>query len=238
MERPVGAATDESARETVGLSCRILAHNGASDFIWGHASARDAAGEGVWLKAAGYGLEEITADRAHRASRAGRVVQGGGELHKEYPIHTEIMAARPDVGGVVHVHSRHAVAFGASGRRLLPVSHEANFFAEHGVPSFDETSDLIVTAVLGRAVAERLGEARALFLVNHGIVTVGPDLQTATFAAIMLERACEQQLLTQQYGEGFRSTSAAESLEKLGRIYTPGAIRSAWDYLCRTIGSA
>lgn len=236
MERSVGAETDENARQTVGLACRILAHNGASDFIWGHASVRDIAGEGAWLKTAGFGLEEITAERVHLVSREGRVLHGGGELHKEYPIHTEIMAARPDVGGVVHVHSRHAVAFGASGRRLLPVSHEANFFAEHGVPSFDETSDLIVTADLGRAVAERLGEARALFLVNHGIVTVGPDLQTATFAAIMLERACEQQLLTQQYGENFRSTPVEESLQKRERIYTPGAIQSAWNYLCRTIG--
>ena len=33
------------------------------------------------------------------------VLAGDGPRHSEYAIHTEIMAARPDVGGVVHTGS-------------------------------------------------------------------------------------------------------------------------------------
>ena len=234
MSEERGVIVSSDPRETVALSARILAANGAADLIWGHSSARDSEGRGVWLKAAGFGLEEISPERVHLVSREGTVLSGGGDLHKEYPIHTEIMAARPDVGGVVHVHSRHAVAFGATDQTLLPVSHEANFFAEHGVPRFDETTNLIVTAELGTAVAAALGASHALFLVNHGIVTVGPDLETATVAAIMLERACAQQLLTGAAGV-FRHTSAAESLDKLATIYSDGAIHQAWEYLCRSV---
>ena len=53
---------------------------------------------------------------------------GAGARHSEYPIHTEVMRARPDVGSVIHTHSPAAVAFGAVGVPLRAISHEANLF--------------------------------------------------------------------------------------------------------------
>lgn len=102
----------------------------------------------------------------------------------------------------------------ASGVPLLPVSHEANCFAAHGVPCFEETADLILTSELGGSVAATLGESSALFLVNHGIVCVGPDLETATVAAIILERGCAQQLLATGYGGSPTWSDEVESLSK------------------------
>ena len=126
----------DDPRELVATASRILAGSGHSDLIWGHASARDEQGRGIWLKAARWGLDEITPDRVHLVSPNGDVLEGAGQRHREYPIHTEVMAARPDVGGVVHVHSPYSVALAASGATLLPVSHAANFFAPQGVPRF------------------------------------------------------------------------------------------------------
>lgn len=225
-------------RETVALSSRVLAASGAGDLIWGHVSARDPEGRGVWLKQALWGLEEITPDHVHLVSPDGEVLAGGGQRHSEYPIHTEIMAARPDVGGVVHVHSRHPVALAASGAELRPVSHEANYFAPHGVPRFSATADLILTAELGRQVAGALGPADAVFLVNHGIAVVGPDLQTATVAAIVLERACRQQLLTEGFGGAARWSDPEEALAKKEHIYGGGSRHAVWDYLVRRLPRA
>lgn len=225
----------EEARRTIALSSRVLAAAGSGDLIWGHVSARDRQGRGVWLKQAGFGLEEITPELSHLVSPEGEVLEGGGRRHSEYPIHTEVLAARPDVGGVVHVHSRHCVALAASGEELRPVSHEANFFAPLGVPRYAETTDLILTNELGRGVAAALGQARALFLVNHGIVAVGPDLPTATVAAIILERACAQQLLTRGYGGTPAWTDASESERKLEHIYGGDSVRHVWDYLVRQL---
>ncbi len=187
------------------------------------------------MKCSGWGLEEITPELVQLVSPEGQVLAGDGTHHAEYPIHTEIMAARPDVGGVVHVHSPHSVALAASGVPLLPVSHAANYFEPLGVPRFTETADLVMTRELGRSLAEALGQARAVFLVNHGIAVVGRDLQTATVAAILLEMACEQQLLTAGYG-GFASWSdAEESQAKRAHIYPPNAVASVWDYLVRQL---
>lgn len=224
------------SRVLVATACRILAATGHSDFIWGHASARGDDGRSVWLKAASWGLDEITPDRVHLVTTDGEVVTGGGERHKEYPIHTEVMAARPDVGGVVHVHSPHAVALAASGVELRPVSHAATFFAPHGVPRFTQTADLITTLPLGEAVAACLGPSRAVFLVNHGVVTVGADLREATVAAVMLETACQQQLLTSGFTGWPTWSNPSESQVKQGHIYSERAVRAVWDYLERRFG--
>jgi ribulose-5-phosphate 4-epimerase/fuculose-1-phosphate aldolase len=222
-------------REIVALSSRIMAASGSGDFIWGHVSVRDPDARGVWLKQGSWGLEEITPERVHLVSPTGEVLLGGGQRHSEYPIHTELMAARPDVGGVVHVHSRYSVALAAASQQLRPVSHEANYFAPHGVPLFTLTADLILTPDLGQAVADSLGEADAVSMVNHGVAVVGPDLQTATVAAVVLDRACRQQLLTEAYGGTPTWSDPQESLSKREHIYGGKARHQVWDYLVRQL---
>jgi L-ribulose-5-phosphate 4-epimerase len=222
-------------QELVSLASRVLASQGHDDLIWGHASVRDPDGRGVWIKAAEWSLGEVTADRVHLVTAAGEVVAGTGKRHSEYPIHTEIMAARPDVGAVVHTHPPYAVALAATGQSLRPVSHAANMFVPPEVPRFTATADLIITPELGKQVAARLGDSRAMFLVNHGIVAVGPDVQSATVAAVILERACHQQLLTQSFGGWPTWSDPAESLAKRGNIYSDGAVRAVWDYLVRQL---
>jgi L-fuculose-phosphate aldolase len=232
---PTDVSNPDDLRRQIGYACRVLAAHGAGDLIWGHVSARHPSGEGIWLKQAGWGLEEITPERVHHVSHDGEVLAGGGQRHVEYPIHTEILAARPDVGAVVHIHPRHSVALAASGQTLRPVSHEANLFGPEPVPRFTDTSDLIVTAELGKRLADVLGSASAAFLVNHGVVCVGPDVATATVTAVLLERACEVQLLTLAAGGWPTWSDDAESEAKRLRIYSPAALQQAWDYLVRTL---
>lgn len=226
----------DEIKTLVSLSSRVLGAAGLDDFIWGHSSARDPEGRGAWLKRSGIGLSEITPDDVQLVSREGEVLEGWGDRHIEYPIHTEILAARPDVGGVVHIHPPHAVALAAAGVELRPVSHQATLFTPPSVPRFTATTDLIRSPELGAAVAESLGDRNAVFLVNHGIVAVGPDLQTATITALLLEEACEQQLRTMGYGGIAAWTDDAESLEKRDRIYSPKALDRVWDYLVRKLG--
>jgi ribulose-5-phosphate 4-epimerase/fuculose-1-phosphate aldolase len=227
----------DDIRGLVATACQVLAYTGHGDLIWGHASARDADGRGAWLKAASWGLEEVSRERVQLVDPQGQVLQGDGERHSEFPIHTEVLAARPDVSGVVHVHSPHSVALAAAGQPLLPVSHAANFFEPHGVPRFTETADLILTRELGASVALRLGEASALFLVNHGIVTVGEDLQSATVAAVLLEMACQQQLLTSSFGGWPTWSDEQESESKRRNIYSDHAVRGVWNYLVRRLNT-
>jgi L-fuculose-phosphate aldolase len=222
-------------RELVTTSSRILGAAGQDDLIWGHASARDPEGRGVWIKSAEWSLGEVTPDRVQLVDPDGKVAAGEGARHSEFPIHTEIMAARPDVGGIVHTHPPYAVALAAAGQPLLPVSHAANFFVPPAVPRFTDTADLVLTRELGKSLALTLGGGRAAFLVNHGIVAVGATLQEATVAAVLLERACRQQMLTATAGGWPTWSPPDESLAKREHIYNGRALAAVWDHLVRQL---
>ncbi|ANY08832.1 class II aldolase/adducin family protein [Pseudonocardia sp. HH130630-07] len=220
-------------RQLVALASRVLADQGQDDFIWGHASVRDE--RGCWIKSAEWSLAEVTADRVQLVGGDGAVLDGDGPRHSEYPIHTEVLAARPDVGAVVHTHPPHAVALAAAGQELLPVSHAATMFVPPAVPRFTDTADLILTPELGARVAAALGDAPALFLVNHGIVAVGPDLQTATVRAVVLEQACRQQLLTRSFGGRPSWSPDEEARAKREHVYNDRAVHAVWDLLVRRL---
>jgi ribulose-5-phosphate 4-epimerase/fuculose-1-phosphate aldolase len=222
-------------RQAVALGCRVLGAEDQGDLVWGHVSARDPDGRGVWMKASTYGFEEITERQVVLVSREGEVLAGEGRRHAEYPIHTEVMTARADVNSVVHTHASDAVALAATGHPLRPISHEATLFVPPEMARFTKTGDLILTRQLGGDVADALGDRNALMLVNHGIVTVGPDVPTAVMTAVLLARACRIQLTAMSAGGWATWSSNEEALAKRGHCYPPELLKQAWDYLVRRL---
>lgn len=232
MNRAVLTEQDRGVREQVALASRVLGTEDLGDFFLGHVSLRDPDGRGVWMKVTGWGLEEITADHVQLLSWDGEVLAGEGRRHIEYPIHTEIMRARPDVDSVVHVHAAHAVAFASLAQPLRPISHEGVIFVPPDIARFTKTGDLIMTRELGEALAESVGDRNAALMVHHGVVTAGENLETAVVDAILLERACHKQLLAMAAGEIRTWSSDEEAIAKRSRIYPRKMI---WSYLVRKI---
>jgi L-fuculose-phosphate aldolase len=224
-------------RGLVALGCRILGDNGHDDYVWGHVSARDPGGRGIWMKASTYGFEEITSDHVILVSFEGEVLEGDHPRHSEWPIHTEILRARSDVGAVVHSHPPHSIAVGAAGRPLRPLSHAGTLFVPPDVPRFTKTAELIVTPEMGSDVAHAIGEQAAVMLVNHGIVTTGKDVRDAVIRAVLLEKAAHQQVLTYSMGEPTRWSDDDEALAKRRTVWAEHHLVMLWDYLCRKLGA-
>ena len=225
----------DELRAEVALGCRILGREDQGDFVWGHVSARDPEGRGVWMKASTLGFEEIGPDNVILVSWDGEVLEGEGRRHAEFPIHTELMRAREDVASVVHTHAPWAVAFASTQQPLRPLSHEGTLYVPPDVPRFTKTGDLILTRELGADLAVTVGARNAAFLVHHGIVTCGPDVTTSVMAAVLLERACRMQLRAIA-GDGPRTWSSdEEALSKREHCYPPQLLRQAWDYLVRLL---
>jgi L-ribulose-5-phosphate 4-epimerase len=230
--------TDEvnGLRRQVALGCRILAANGHADYIWGHVSARDPEGRGIWMKASGLGFEETADEHVILVSFDGEVLEGALRRHVEWPIHTEVLRARPELASVVHSHPPHSIAIGASGQPLRPVSHAGTMFVPPEVPRFTRTAELIVTPEMGRAVAATLGQQHAMLLVNHGIVTAGKDVRAAVVRAVLLEKAAHQQLLVQAGGGPERWSPDDEALRKRETVWSEAQVSGLWDYLTRRAG--
>ena len=218
--------------EEVVTASAALAVSGLTDMVWGHASVRDPGGNGVWMKASGWGFDEITAERVALVTLEGEVADGAGPRHIEYPIHTEIMAARPEVNCVVHTHAPALAAFASLNCPLRPISHDAVPF-ERGLPRFTVTGALIANRELGRALADELGDASAILMPNHGAAVAGPDPATAVMYAVLLERACRTQLMAMAAGGPVTWSDPAEAAFKRDQVWNHRQLEAGYQYLVR-----
>ncbi|WP_243772314.1 class II aldolase/adducin family protein [Actinomadura barringtoniae] len=225
------AAAD--ARDLAIRANNSLAAAGQSDMVWGHAAVRDPDGRGIWIKAPGWGFEEIDEGRTQLVSFDAEVLEGAGKPHKECHIHLEILRARPDLNATVHTHGRSAVAFAALGTPLLPISHDATIFEGEDAPRFTLTGGLITTPELGRALAETLGGAPAALMPKHGLVAAGTSVQAAVMHAVLLDRACQTQLAAMAAGPIQVYSGADEAAAKRAECWADSQIDAGWTYLDR-----
>jgi ribulose-5-phosphate 4-epimerase/fuculose-1-phosphate aldolase len=231
--------TPSTSSEAITLAAqgsRALAAAGQSDMVWGHASVRDPEGRGAWMKCSGWGFEEVDRDKIVLVSPEGEVLHGTGRRHIEYPIHTEIMARRGDVGAVVHTHSDAANAFSALDVPLRPLSHAGSLFCYPDVPRFTLTGGLISTRELGQALAEALGSAPACLMPQHGLVATGEDLPGAVMTALLLDRACRTQLTAMAAGPLARWGSEEDTVAKRAVVWSDSQLQAGWEYLVRSAG--
>jgi ribulose-5-phosphate 4-epimerase/fuculose-1-phosphate aldolase len=228
--------TEEQLIAATAQANRALDASGQSDMVWGHASIRDPDGRGAWMKAAGWSFEEVTDARVALVSPEGEVLAGNGPRHIEYPIHTEVMNARPDVGSVVHTHAPAALSFAALDQPLLALSHDGVEFAEPQVARFTLTGSLINSAELGRELAKTIGDGVGCLIPRHGLVTVGPDAATAVMRAVLLARACHVQLQAMAAGEIKLWSDSAEIELKKGLVWAKSQINAGYAFLCRQSG--
>lgn len=220
-------------RTRVAEATRALATTGQSDMIWGHLAIRDPRGRGVWMKASGWGLEEIDESRVLLVGWEGDVLEGEGQRHIEYPIHTEIMRRRPDVDAVVHTHPGDVNVFSSLDIRLLAISHDGVLFADPPVPRFLATGDLVRTSELGTSLAESLGDAPACLMPKHGMVAVGSDEAFAVMHATLLTKACRTAVQAQSAGGPVVTSDAAEIAQKKLHAWPESQIRAGYAYLLR-----
>lgn len=226
---------EATLKRDLALACRILGTNGHEDSIFGHVSARLPGWDRCWMKGHLVGLAETTEDDLLLIDFDGKVLEGKRRRHSEYPIHTEIMRARPEILSVVHTHPVYGIAFAARGLQLRPVSHEGSYFWPPGVPIFEEFTDLVQTRQQGEAVSRTLGGAKALFLRNHGIAVADLTIQLATFSALMLERASQVQLLAQPAPAApFAHTPEAEAVDKR-KMWSAERVVGVWDFYVRKL---
>jgi len=214
---------------------RILNLEGHNDMSLGHLSLRDPAGRGLWLKRGNIGLEEvISEDDFILIGFGGDVLEGDGIRHLEWPIHAEILAARPEVNVVAHTHPFHATVLSATNAEIGPYSNEGVWFTG-GVPHFKLTSDLVNTPQLGQELARALGRAHAVLLKNHGATFVGTSVREATLAGVFLERAARLQLALAASGLAHEHSGHEEIAEKRRTIYPPRAVENFWQYYNRKL---
>ncbi len=120
----------------------------------------------------------------------GAVVQGTRKGFSELKLHLAAYAARADVRCVVHAHPPTATGFAVAGRDLGPP-----FMAEP-IVSLGPRVPLVPFGLPGEAeltsnLSAALADADVVLLQNHGVLAVGPDLETCMLRLELVEHLCK-----------------------------------------------
>ncbi|MDE2372108.1 MAG: class II aldolase/adducin family protein [Burkholderiales bacterium] len=196
------SAEEWQLRTDLAAAYRLVALYGWSDLVFTHISARVPGPEHHFLiNPYGMLFDEITASslikvdaQCRQLSPSPFPVNPAG-----FTIHGCIHAGRPDVGCVLHVHTRAGVAVSAQRRGLLPISQQSTFV----IPqlAYHDYEGVALRPEEQPRLQADLGDRTFLMLRNHGLLTVGPTVADAFLAMYLFESACAIQISAQAGGE-------------------------------------
>lgn len=182
----------------------------------GNISARDPETGLVVIKASGIRYEEMHPYHMIVMDMEGNRIEGDYKPSSDVFSHIYIYKHRPDVGGVVHTHSRYATAFAAVGESIPCVLTAIADEFGGSIPCGGFA--LIGDDAIGRVVVESIGKSPAVLLKNHGVFTIGKDATAAVKAAVMTEDVAAIVWLALQLGAP--DVIPQEDVDKLHARYT------------------
>jgi L-fuculose-phosphate aldolase len=187
---------ESALREELVQACKVLyAVKAAGDGLGGHLSAR-LGEQRILIKPRPVSWRGLKAGDLIVINFNGKRVDGPTDGHsavREWPIHAQIYATRPDVQCVLHAHPCASTLMGALGIAVEPLDQDCAAFADH-LPVLDNGAVSISTPELGDQVARTLGTKGALLLRNHGSVVAGADIAYVCVTAHRLEKVAETML--------------------------------------------
>ncbi|MCE9673168.1 class II aldolase/adducin family protein [Myxococcus stipitatus] len=117
----------------------------------------------------------------------------------EWRIHRDILAAKPEVGAVLHAHSMFCTTLACLGRSIPPFHYMVS--AAGGTTVRCAPYATFGTPELAGHVLEALEGRKACLMANHGMVAVGKDLARAFKLAVEVETLAAMYWRALQVGE-------------------------------------
>ena len=151
----------------------------------GNISARD--GDVVYIKRKGASMGKMTTTGYIPLDiKTGRPLRKTDKPSTEIYMHLACYRARKDIGAVIHSHPVFTTALGISNVNLKPLSYEMavnlnSYIARIGYVRPE-------TPELGKATGRAIKKHNAILLKNHGLITVGRNLQEAFLRTLAIER--------------------------------------------------
>jgi L-ribulose-5-phosphate 4-epimerase len=187
----------EQLKETVFQANLLLPRHGLVTFTWGNVSGIDRAQGLVVIKPSGVSYEEMKAEHMVVVEFAtGKKVEGSLKPSSDTATHIELYKAFPNVGGIVHTHSRWATSFAQAGRGIMALgtTHADYFYGE--IPCTRKMTPAEIQGEYeketGVVIAETFREKDpdaipAVLVYSHGPFAWGKDPMDAVHNAVVLE---------------------------------------------------
>ncbi len=198
MGHPAASAPDsqEILRSAMVVGAQRLSALGLNRGSSGNIGVRLA--QSFLVTPSGVPAEELLPQMMVEMDFSGTVL-GSGKPSSEWRFHRDILAARADIGAVVHTHSRYATSL-ACLQLDIPAFHY--MIAAAGGDTIRCTPyALFGTQELSDLALQALRERKACLLGNHGMIALGADLKAALALALEVESLAQQYWTALQLGE-------------------------------------
>ena len=188
----------EELKEQVCKANLLLPKHGLVTFTWGNVSGVDRARGLVVIKPSGVEYDGMGPDDMVVVDLDGNVVEGHYKPSSDTPTHIELYKAFPNIGGVVHTHSRWATSFAQAGMGIPAYgTTQGDYFygeipctrkmtpAEIAGAYEKETGTVIIETFETRGIDP--DSVPAVLVNSHGPFTWGTDAMNAVHNAVVLE---------------------------------------------------
>ena len=186
----------ETLKETVWKANMLLPKYDLVTFTWGNVSGIDREKKLVVIKPSGVEYENLQAGDMTVVDMDGNIMEGRYKPSSDTATHLELYKAFPNIGGIVHTHSRWATSFAQAGRPIEPMgtTHADYFYGEIpctrkmtmqeiGGAYEQETGKVIVETFSGLNPDEVPG----VLVFSHGPFAWGEDPLLAVHNARVME---------------------------------------------------
>lgn len=183
-------------KEVLEANLLLPKHN-LITFTWGNVSAVDREKGLMVIKPSGVSYEDMKADDMVVVSlETGEAVDGTLKPSSDTPTHLALYKAFPEIGGVVHTHSRWATIFSQAGMDIpaLGTTHGDYFYG--AIPCTRRMTEQEIQGEYeletGNVIIERFAgmdpmQMPAVLVHSHGPFTWGTSPLDAVHSAVVLE---------------------------------------------------
>ena len=187
----------EQLKEKVFQANLLLPKHGLITFTWGNVSGIDREQGLVVIKPSGVSYDVMKADDMVVVDlKTGKTVEGSLKPSSDTPTHLELYKAFPNIGGVVHTHSRWATSFAQAGRGVMALGTTQGDYFYGEIPCTrkmtkaeiegeyeKETGTVIIETFKGK----NPDAIPAVLVHSHGPFTWGADAMDAVHNAVVLD---------------------------------------------------
>ncbi|MCL4272150.1 MAG: L-ribulose-5-phosphate 4-epimerase [Anaerolineales bacterium] len=213
----------ESLKEQVFQANLLLPKHGLVTFTWGNVSGIDRDQGLMVIKPSGVAYEVMKAeDMVVVSLETGKIVEGKLKPSSDTPTHLELYKAFPNIGGVVHTHSRWATTFAQAGRGIMALGTTQGDYFYGEIPCTRKMTTAEIQGEYeketGTVIIETFKDKNpdaipGVVVYSHGPFAWGKDAMDAVHNAVVMEEVAFMNFHAMQLTPGI-SPMQQELLDK------------------------
>ncbi len=186
----------EELKKTVLEANLLLPRHGLVTFTWGNVSGIDRDKGLIVIKPSGVEYDHMTEEDMVVVDLEGKVIEGKWKPSSDTATHIVLYKAFPNIGGVVHTHSRWATSFAQAGMDIPAMGTTQGDYFYGAIPCTrpmtdeeikgeyeKETGNVIVETFKGKDADQIPG----VLVYSHGPFVWGKDPMNAVHNSVVME---------------------------------------------------